>query len=127
LRLVREEYYAAVNAAVDITEPPTPGLKSPIYPSMPPSASSSLANFVLHGLPRSNNPQTSGRDLQTSTTSDVDEFNKKAVTVKPALIAAVQEVIDELETVYDNVAKNARDHIHSEYVASLANSRFVLT
>jgi len=27
---------------------------------------------------------------------------------------AIQDVLDELETVYDNVSKNARDHIHSE-------------
>ena len=29
---------------------------------------------------------------------------------------AIQDVLDELETVYDNVSKNAKDHIHSEYV-----------
>jgi hypothetical protein len=29
---------------------------------------------------------------------------------------AIQDVLDELETVYDNVSKNARDHIHSEWV-----------
>jgi translation initiation factor eIF-2B subunit beta len=27
---------------------------------------------------------------------------------------AIQDVLDELETVYDNVAKNAKDHIHPE-------------
>lgn len=29
---------------------------------------------------------------------------------------AIQDVLDELETVYDNVSKNAKDHIHSERV-----------
>jgi len=27
---------------------------------------------------------------------------------------AIQDVLDELETVYDNISKNAKDHIHSE-------------
>lgn len=31
---------------------------------------------------------------------------------------AIQDVLDELETVYDNVSKNAKDHIHSEYGVS---------
>jgi hypothetical protein len=30
---------------------------------------------------------------------------------------ALQDVLDELETVYDNVSKNAKDHIHSECVS----------
>lgn len=42
----------------------------------------------------------------------LEEF--KAMSVKPALIDAIKDVIDELETVYDGVAKNARDHIHAE-------------
>jgi translation initiation factor eIF-2B subunit beta len=28
---------------------------------------------------------------------------------------AIQDVLDELETVYDNVSKSAKDHIHSEW------------
>ena len=31
------------------------------------------------------------------------------------LIDALRGILDELETVYENVAKNAKDHIHSEY------------
>jgi len=113
---VREEYYAAVTAA-GASEPNASGITSPTHPSLLPSTSSSLANFVLFGLPRLNHPSASERSEsaqngQTSATADSDDF--KAVSTKPALIAAVQEVIDELETVYDNVAKNARDHIHSE-------------
>jgi translation initiation factor eIF-2B subunit beta len=27
---------------------------------------------------------------------------------------AIQDILDELETVYDNIAKSAKDHIHSE-------------
>ncbi|PWN37447.1 nagb/rpia/CoA transferase-like protein [Meira miltonrushii] len=33
--------------------------------------------------------------------------------LKPLLIQAIQELIDELETVNSNIAKDARDHIHS--------------
>ncbi|KAI5981669.1 hypothetical protein EDD15DRAFT_2113015, partial [Pisolithus albus] len=38
-------------------------------------------------------------------------------------IEAIQDVLDELETVYDNLSKNAKDYIHSEYSASHAQSR----
>lgn len=81
----------------------------------------SLASFVLLGLPRSTADQQQVDHLPTPrlpahSLIDVDD-GRKAVSVKPALIGAIEEVIDELETVYENVAKNARDHIHSEYVA----------
>jgi hypothetical protein len=29
---------------------------------------------------------------------------------------AIQDILDELETVHDNIAKSAKDHIHSECV-----------
>ncbi len=35
--------------------------------------------------------------------------------LKPLLMDAMQDIVDELETVYDNVSKTAKDHIHSEY------------
>jgi len=38
------------------------------------------------------------------------EFNHQ---LKPVLIQAIQELIDELETVRENIAKDARDHVHS--------------
>ncbi|KAF8320105.1 eukaryotic translation initiation factor 2B subunit 2 [Clavulina sp. PMI_390] len=44
------------------------------------------------------------------------ESSKKAIAMKPALIDAIQEVINELETVYENVAKNAREYIHPEEI-----------
>ena len=45
------------------------------------------------------------------------------MSVKPALIDAIKDVIDELETVYDGVAKNARDHIHAELKIRLHPAR----
>ena len=32
---------------------------------------------------------------------------------------AIQDVLDELETVYDNISRNAKDHIHPECVVIL--------
>lgn len=88
-------------------------------------STSSVANFVLLGHPRLHNSgasplEQSGSNTPTtpyerlSATAQIDDFSKKASSIKPALIDAIQEVIDELETVYENIAKNARDHIHSE-------------
>jgi translation initiation factor eIF-2B subunit beta len=37
-----------------------------------------------------------------------------AESFKPILIEAIQDIMDELETVYDNVAKEAKSHIHPE-------------
>lgn len=50
--------------------------------------------------------------LRETGLEDLDSFAK---TLKPVLMEAIQDVLDELETVYDNIAKNAKDHIHSEY------------
>ncbi|CED85335.1 Translation initiation factor 2B, beta subunit (eIF-2Bbeta/GCD7) [Phaffia rhodozyma] len=51
---------------------------------------------------------------------------KKAGSIKPLLIQAIQEVLDELETVVENVAKGAGAHIHStEIIITLSHSRTV--
>ncbi len=38
---------------------------------------------------------------------------------------AIQDAFDELETVYDNVSKNAKDHIHSEYAFFVLSAAYV--
>lgn len=43
--------------------------------------------------------------------ADADGF---AQSLKPVLMEAIQNVLDELETVYDNISKSANDHLHSE-------------
>lgn len=49
-----------------------------------------------------------------------------AYQLKPLLIQAIQELIDELESVDTNVAKDAKDHIHSgEVVLTLGDSTTV--
>jgi translation initiation factor eIF-2B subunit beta len=79
----------------------------------------SIAKFVLQGQPRTQNVQAPVKDgspedrslLRENDPEDQDSFAK---TLKPVLMEAIQDVLDELETVYDNIAKNAKDHIHSE-------------
>lgn len=47
--------------------------------------------------------------------SDPDSF---ARMLKPVVMEAIQDILDEIETVYDTISKSAKDHIHSEYVCS---------
>ena len=49
--------------------------------------------------------------------NDPDDPDSFARALKPVLMEAIQDVLDELETVYDNISKNAKDHIHSECVS----------
>lgn len=44
---------------------------------------------------------------------DSDEFMKHSAKLKPLLIQAIEEVVGELETTHEDVAKGAREHIHS--------------
>lgn len=78
----------------------------------------SIAKFVLLGRPRkqfSAVPKSENRGtLKENDPDDPDSFAKG---LKPVLMEALQDVLDELETVYDNVSKNAKDHIHSECVS----------
>ncbi|KAI0685670.1 eukaryotic translation initiation factor 2B beta subunit [Cytidiella melzeri] len=95
----------------------------------------SIANFVLQGQPRKQPvAQKSEAGRTTTTTSmsmsvrendphDPDSFAK---SLKPVLMEAIQDVLDELETVYDNVSKNAKDHIHSdEIILTIGHSKTV--
>lgn len=64
-----------------------------------------------------------------STSSDEEagpEVAAHAYQLKPLLIQAIQELIDEVESVDTNVAKEARDHIHSgEVILTLGHSSTV--
>ena len=74
----------------------------------------SISKFVLQGQPRKQAalPKTENKgSLRENDPDDPDSF---ARGLKPLLMDAIQDVLDELETVYDNVSKNAKDHIHSE-------------
>ena len=74
----------------------------------------SISKFVLQGQPRKQTVLIKTEEKGTIKESDLDDPDSFARGLKPVLMEAIQDVLDELETVYDNVSKNARDHIHSE-------------
>jgi translation initiation factor eIF-2B subunit beta len=77
----------------------------------------SIANFVLQGQARRQAAEQQRAEstlvLKENDSDDPDSF---ARTLKPVVMEAIQDILDELETVYDNIAKSARDQIHSECV-----------
>lgn len=54
---------------------------------------------------------SAGTNTAGAESTDADDL---AHSLKPVLLEAIQDVLDELETVYDNISKSAKDHIHSE-------------
>jgi translation initiation factor eIF-2B subunit beta len=44
------------------------------------------------------------------------EFSRRSVALKPIFIDAIGELMEELDMVYDGVANQAGEHIHSAYV-----------
>jgi len=103
LHHIREEYHTASQGT---TAPPT---SKPTF---------SIAKFVSQGQPRKQaTPQKISHEargtLKENNPDDPDAF---ARTLKPVLMEAIQDVFDELETVYDNISKSAKDHIHSDEI-----------
>jgi translation initiation factor eIF-2B subunit beta len=85
-----------------------------VQKSAPQSTTFSISKFVLQGQPRKPNISPKSEfnvDLKEDDPDDPDSFSR---VLKPVLMEAIQDVLDELETVYDNVSKSAKDHIHSE-------------
>jgi translation initiation factor eIF-2B subunit beta len=73
----------------------------------------------LLGQPRQHTlAPKSSENKGTLKENDPDDPDSFARGLKPVLMEAIQDVLDELETVYDNISKNAKDHIHSESVSS---------
>ncbi|KIK08779.1 hypothetical protein K443DRAFT_84440 [Laccaria amethystina LaAM-08-1] len=111
LHHIREEYQTATRGTSTTTQ-----------------TSFSISKFVLQGQPKrqATVPKTEIRGtLRENDSDDPDSF---ARGLKPVLMEAIQDVLDELETVYDNVAKNAKDHIHpDEIILTLGMSRTVET
>lgn len=104
---IREEYHTA-----------SQGTEAP--PSKP---TFSIAKFVSQGQPRKQATlqKISHEARGTLKENNPDDPDAFARTLKPVLMEAIQDVFDELETVYDNISKNAKDHIHSEYVVLLVD------
>ncbi|KAJ7775124.1 hypothetical protein B0H16DRAFT_1408387 [Mycena metata] len=86
----------------------------------------SISKFVQLGQPRKHTvlPKAESRgSLKENDSDDPDSF---ARSLRPVLKEAIQDVLDELETVYDNVSKNAPNHIHSdEIILTLGMSKTV--
>ena len=94
---IREEYQTATNGSV-----------------VDKQVSFSISKFVLQGQPRKQATVAKSETTRSPREDDPDDPDSFAKGLKPVLMEAIQDVLDELETVYDNVSKNAKDHIHSE-------------
>ncbi|KAJ3989177.1 hypothetical protein F5890DRAFT_1549814 [Lentinula detonsa] len=89
-------------------------------------SSFSIAKFVLQGQPRKQATIPSSESRVPLKENDPDDPDSFARVLKPVLMEAIQDVFDELETVYDNISKNAKDHIHSdEIILTLGMSKTV--
>ncbi|KAL5533272.1 GCD7 [Sanghuangporus sanghuang] len=111
LHHIREEYNAAHEK---LSKPATkPGF--------------SISKFILMGQPKKQS--TTQKSLAAQGKADFTESNDPesfAQGLKPVLMEAIQDVLDELETVYDNVSKGAKDHIHSdEIILTIGKSKTV--
>ena len=97
LHHIREEYRTAAKKA-------------------PEDTALSISKLVYQGQPRRRGvaPKSEADvDLKEDDPDDQDSF---ARSLKPVFMEAIQDVFDELETVYDSISKSAKDHIHSECV-----------
>jgi len=109
LHHIREEYQTATNGAV-----------------VDKQVSFSISKFVLQGQPRKQATVAKSETTRSLRENDPDDPDSFAKGLKPVLMEAIQDVLDELETVYDNVSKNAKDHIHSdEIILTMGMSRTV--
>jgi len=110
LHHIREEYHTATKGAASDTS----------------RNAFSISKFVLQGQPRKQNITNKAEERGTIKENDPHDPDSFARGLKPVLMEAIQDVLDELETVYDNVSKNARDHIHSdEIILTIGKSRTV--
>ncbi|KAG8835362.1 GCD complex subunit gcd7 [Serendipita sp. 399] len=151
LRLIREEWAASVKKPTEDddqgkddegethTGQSTPTLLSPTagvearvlltgaelsFKATTADSQYSLSNFVLHGRPH--REAFDFASVYATQASQSTKPTKSAQSIRPALISAIEEVMDELETVLDNVSGTAKDHIHSdEIVLTLGMSRTI--
>ncbi|KAF8643811.1 hypothetical protein AX16_008829 [Volvariella volvacea WC 439] len=98
----------------------------------------SISKFVLLGQPRKQQVEVRAlreRMAEEGRSEDDSDDERKpgkekefGPVMKTALMEAIKYMIDELETVYDNISKNAKDHIHSdEIILTLGMSKTVET
>ncbi|KOS14254.1 nagb rpia transferase-like protein [Malassezia pachydermatis] len=126
----------------DSSVPPTPSRSFSISDLVAPSGAQTMRTTPMDMSPTSTPSTLSAQSpLHDSlhsedgdTLSDEDEKSSNDSTpshtyqLKPLLIQAIQELIDELESVDTSIAKDARDHIHSgEVILTLGHSSTVLS
>ncbi|ELU35736.1 IF-2B domain-containing protein [Rhizoctonia solani AG-1 IA] len=116
---VREEYLANTGGADPSLQRPAAMTRANTM-STPDGSALSLANFVLLGRPKVTTRPT--REVEAS----IGEVDRRSMATKPALIDAVKEIVDEMEGVFEGIAKNAKNHIHAdEIVLTIGYSRTV--
>ncbi|KAF7311514.1 hypothetical protein MKEN_01053700 [Mycena kentingensis (nom. inval.)] len=109
LHHIREEYHTATGGAATTT-----------------TGTFSISTFVMLGQPRKQTAVPKTESKNTIKENDPDDPDAFARSLKPVLMEAIQDVLDELETVYDNISKNAQNHIHSdEIILTLGMSKTV--
>lgn len=70
--------------------------------------------------------QNEAAQAQAAASAQAADFARQANKLKPVLIQAIDEVVNELETTHEDVARGAREHIHSsEVILTLGHSRTV--
>lgn len=73
---------------------------------------SALASSTFATPPRaSSSDELAARGILSR--ADSEEFMRQSGKLKPVLMQAVDEVVGELETTHDDVAKGAKEHVHS--------------
>ncbi|KAG0152561.1 hypothetical protein CROQUDRAFT_35536 [Cronartium quercuum f. sp. fusiforme G11] len=100
---------------------PSPSVPGTLTPN--PGPDDSIFRLLGQRLasPSLHDDETEGSNSKTSR-----EFSRRAFSLKPIFIEAVQELHDELELTRENVAAQAGEHIHSgEVIMTMDHSRTV--
>lgn len=102
LHLIREEYSNATKES-----------------HVPSANVFTISKFVLQGQPRTQVTVQKTESNLVLKEDDADDPDSFARMLKPVVMEAIQDILDEIDTVYDTISKSAKDHIHSEYVFSV--------
>ena len=83
-------------------------------------SASTLSLFSSPGMPsRLGSAGATGLSIRSSPApapADDEDFLRQGGKLKPVLLQAIEEVINELETTHEDVSKRAREHINAESV-----------
>jgi translation initiation factor eIF-2B subunit beta len=101
--------------ASDISSFFTPAINSPqerqtSFPGLTPQPHSASAKESPKPLRKE---MRRAQHQATKQQQQYEAFNKKSMQMKPVLVDAIREVVDEIETTWESCAKGAREHVHS--------------